>query len=128
VPNKEGVVTSYYVEKAGFTVLAGFIRNGSSGALISFDTTDFHIEGKEGSWLAFDSIIIDGKQFFLMEHETYGREVTWTVVDENGKLILDNVYKGFDQTVQQQIKDYLTPPQPVMDSVRQEEYIPFELR
>jgi len=117
--NKEGVVTSYYVEKTGFTVLAGFIRNGSSGALVSFDTTDFHIEGKEGSWLAFDSIIIDGKQFFLMEHETYGREVAWTVVDENGKLVVDNVYKGFDQTVQQQIKDYLTPSQPVMDSVRQ---------
>ena len=49
VLNKEGVITSYYVEKEGFIVIAGFIRNGSSSALISFDTTDFHIEGKEGS-------------------------------------------------------------------------------
>ena len=61
VLNKAGVVTSYYVEKEGFTVIAGFIRNGSSGALVSFDTTHFHIEGKEGSWLAFDSVIIDGR-------------------------------------------------------------------
>lgn len=120
VLNKAGVVTSYYVEKTGFTVVAGFIRNGSSGALVSFDTADFHIEGKEGSWLAFDSIIIDGKQFFLMEHETYGREVAWTVVDENGKLVVDNVYKGFDQTVQQQIREYLNPLQAVMDSASQE--------
>ena len=110
VLNKEGVVTSYYIEKTGFTVISGFIRNGSSGAIVSFDTTDFHIEGKEGRWLAFDSIIIDGKEFFLMEHEKYGKEVAWAVVDEDGKLIVDNVYQGFDQTVLQQIKDYLNPP------------------
>lgn len=119
VLNKGGVVTSYYVEKNGFTVLAGFIRNGSSGALVSFDTTDFHIEGKEGSWLAFDSIIIDGKEFFLMEHEKYGKEVAWAVVDEDGKLVVDDVYHGFDQTVLQQIRDYLNPPQTIMEPVKQ---------
>ena len=115
VLNKAGVVTSYYVEKEGFTVIAGFIRNGSSGALVSFDTTHFHIKGKEGSWLAFDSVIIDGRQFFLMEHETYGKEAAWVVLDEDGKLIVDNVYQGFDQTVLQQIKDYLNPTQNVTE-------------
>ena len=111
VLNKAGVVTSYYVEKDGFTVIAGFIQKGSSGTPVSFDTADFHIEGKKGNWHAFDSIIIDGRQFFLMEHETCGKEVAWVVLDENGKLIVDNVYHGFDQSVQQQIKDYLNPPQ-----------------
>ena len=62
VLNKDGVVISYYVEKDGFTVIAGFIRKGSSGALVSIDTSDFHIEGKEGNWHAFDSIIIDGRR------------------------------------------------------------------
>lgn len=115
VLNREGIVTSYYVEKTGFTVIAGFIRNGSSGALVSFDTTDFHIEGKEGSWLAFDSIIIDGKQFFLMEHETYGKEMAWVVVDETGKLIVDHASQGFDSMVKQQIRDYLSLSQPITD-------------
>lgn len=32
-------------------------------------------------------------------------------MDEGGKLIVDNVYRGFDQTVLQQIKDYLNPTQ-----------------
>ncbi len=123
VLNKGGVVTSYYVEKDGFTVIAGFIPKASSGTLVSIDTTDFHIEGKEGKWLAFDSIIIDGRQFFLMEHETYGKEVAWTVVDGDGKLVVDNVYHGFDQSVQQQIKDYLNLPQTVKEPVQQE--IPF---
>ena len=111
VLNNAGVVTSYYVEKEGFTVIAGFIRKSSSGALVSFDTAHFHIEGKEGSWLAFDSMIVDGRQFFLMEHETYGKDAAWVVLDEDGKLIVDNVYQGFNQTVLQQIQDYINPPQ-----------------
>ena len=54
-------------------MIAGFLRIGSSSALISYDTADFHIEGKAGSWLAYDSIIIDGREFFLMEHTLMGR-------------------------------------------------------
>ena len=113
VLNNAGIVTSYYVEKEGFTVIDGFIRKNSSGALVSLDTADFHIEGKEGRWLAFDSIIIDGRQFFLMEHETYGKDAAWVVLDEDGKLIVDNAYHGFSQTVLQQIKEYLDPVQNV---------------
>ena len=120
VLNKDGVVTSYYVEKDGFTVIAGFIRMGSSGALVSVDTSDFHIEGKEGSWHAFDSITIDGRQFFLMEHETYGKEVAWVVLDEEGKIIVDHTYQGFDQTALQQIKDYLNLPQLTAGPQKQE--------
>ena len=120
VLNKGGVVTSYYVEKDGFTVIAGFIRISSSGTLVSLDTTDFHIEGKEGKWLAFDSIIIDGRQFFLMEHETYGKEVAWVVLDEEGKIIVDHTYQGFDQTALQQIKDYLNLPQLIAEPQNQE--------
>ena len=120
VLNKGGVVTSYYVEKDGFTVITGFIQKGSSGALVSIDTSDFHIEGKEGSWHAFDSIIIDGRQFFLMEHETYGKEVEWVVLDEEGKIIVDHTYQGFDQTALQQIKDYLNPPQLTAEPQKQE--------
>ena len=120
VLNKEGVITSYYVEKESFIVIAGFIRNGSSSALISFDTTDFHIEGKEGSWLAFDSIIIDGKEFFLMEHTTYGFDAAWVVLDEDGKLVVDNVYNGFDEAVQKEIQEYLNPVQIIAEPQKQE--------
>ena len=120
VLNKGGAVTSYYVEKTGFTVLTGFIPTVFHGAPVSLNTTDFHIEGKEGSWLAFDSQVIDGKPFFLMEHETYGRDAAWVVVDEGGKLVVDGVYNGFDQTVEQQIRDYLNLPQPAMEPAVQE--------
>lgn len=83
-------------------------------------TSGFQIEGKEGDWLAFDNIIIDGKQFFLMEHESYRKDGSWVVVDEDGKLIVDRVYHGFDQAVLQQIRDYLNPPQTIIEPVKQE--------
>ena len=43
VLNREGEITAYYVEKEGFTVIAGFIRIGSSGALLTFETTNFGV-------------------------------------------------------------------------------------
>lgn len=111
VLNRDGEIVSYYVEKEGFVVLAGFIRQGSSGALISYDTTDFHIEGKAGSWLAYDSIVIDGREFFLMEHTVYGSQAANVVLAADGKLVADNVFHGFDDTVQKQIREYLKPGQ-----------------
>ena len=107
--DKNGEAAAYYLEKEGFTVLAGFIRNGSSSTLISLATTNFHIEGKEGSWLAFDNLVVEGKEFFLMEHTTYGKNAAWVVVDGSGKLIVDQVTTGFDETVKEQIVSYLHP-------------------
>ncbi|MFR8341906.1 MAG: hypothetical protein ACLVA6_06460 [Dorea sp.] len=53
------------MEKSSITVLLGFIHNSTSSSIICIDTTDFHVEGKEGKWLAFDSIIVEGKEFCL---------------------------------------------------------------
>lgn len=40
-------------------------------------------------------------------------------MDEDGKLVVEDVYHGFDQTVLQQIRDYLNPPQTIMEPVKQ---------
>lgn len=115
--NRAGTVISYYVEKNGFTVIENFIKSesSSSGAAVSIDTTNFQIKGKAGKWLAFDSIRLEGQEFFLMEHETYGKEAAWVVVDEAGKLVMDNVRNGFDQDVKKKLEEYLHPSQPEED-------------
>lgn len=111
--NRAGTVISYYVEKNGFTVIEDFIKkkSGSSGSAVSIDTANFQIEGKAGSWLAFDSIRLEGQEFFLMEHETYGKEAAWVVVDGAGKLAVDNVRNGFNQEVKKKLEEYLHPTQ-----------------
>ncbi len=111
---RKGTVISYYVEKTGFTVIENFIHkeSGPSGAAVSIDTTNFKIEGKAGSWLAFDSIRLEGQEFFLMEHEAYGKEAAWVVVDEAGRLAADNVRNGFDGEVRGKLEEYLRTSQP----------------
>ena len=112
--NRAGTVISYYVEKNGFTVIEDFIKkeSSSSGSAVTIDTVNFQIEGKAGSWLAFDSIRLEEKEFFLMEHETYGKEAAWVVVDGAGKLAVDNVRNGFEQEVKKKLEEYLHPSQP----------------
>lgn len=116
---REGTVISYYVEKNGFTVIENFIHkeSGSSGTAVSIDTTNFKIEGKAGSWLAFDSIRLEGQEFFLMEHEAYGKEAAWVVVDGTGRLAVDNVRNGFDKEVQEKLEEYLRLSQPEAEAI-----------
>ena len=111
--DRAGVTKAYYVEKNGFTIIEDFIRENSSasGPAVSIYTTNFQIEGKAGSWLAFDSIQIAGQEFFLMEHETYGKEAAWVVVDQIGRLLVDNVRNGFDEQVKGKLEEYLRLPQ-----------------
>ncbi len=76
--NSGGEIEAYYVEKEGFIVIVGFFRLDFSSALISYNIIDFHIERKEGSCFAYDSIMTDGREFFLMEHIVYGhRWLIW---------------------------------------------------
>lgn len=108
VLNREGEITAYYVEKEGFTVIAGFIRIGSSGALLTFETTNFHIEGKAGSWLVLDTLIIDGREFFLMEHMEYGRNAAYVILDAEGKIVAEDNRNGFDENAKQRSESICT--------------------
>ena len=110
VYNKEGVVTSYYIDKERFIVLAGFIRLNSSSALISMETDDFKIEGTKGNWIAADETIVDGRQFFLLQNDIYKDDVPYVVVSEDGKVVTDES-RGFDETTLQKIRDFMCPPE-----------------
>lgn len=109
VLNQDGTVNFYYVEKNGFTEFADFIPPVASGTAVTIQTSGLEVEGKKGKWLAYDRIIIDGVEFFLMEHETYGSEAANIIVDQTGKLIVDDVRHGFDEAVKQKIREYLSP-------------------
>lgn len=54
------------------------------------------VDGHTGTWYVTDTQTVDNKQYFLLEHETYGDEAAGVIVDTNGNLILDDVYNGFD--------------------------------
>ena len=76
------------------------------------DTRDYRIDGKPGTWLACDDVILDGRHFFLMQNEQMKNAAACAVVDENGKLVVDAAQK-FDEDTLRQINEHLHPPQAV---------------
>ena len=109
--NDNGVTTTYYVNKDTFIEIPDFMKvtSSESGGLTK-DTVGYEIEGKDGTWEVIDYLLVEGKNYFLMEHEQYGTNVAYVVLNQNGKVIVDSVYNGFDDMVKQQIRDYLHPP------------------
>lgn len=59
------------------------------GDLIKDDMDQIRIEGRVGKWYVFDSTERGGKKYFILEHETYGDEAGWIVVDEQGNEIIE---------------------------------------
>ncbi len=109
VMNRDGVTRSYYLDKQGYVLIHGFIRPGASSSLITLDTEGVLIENRKGSWIAVDELVIDGRQFFLMEHEQYGNSAAFAVVDANGKIAAEDTYNGFDESVISQIRQFMNP-------------------
>ncbi len=110
VYNKDGVTTSYYVDKEQLFVIAGFIRLNSSGTLVTIDTRDFQVDGMNGNWVATEEIIVDGKQFFLMQNERFGKDAAFIVVSAEGQMVANDCYHGFDEGMIQRIREFLHPP------------------
>lgn len=108
VYNHEGIASAYYIDKERLVPIAGFIRLHSSSTMVSMETTDFHVEGKKGNWIAADEIIIDGRQFFLMESDTYKNSAQYLVVSQEGEIVSQES-KGFDEQTIQQIRNFLNP-------------------
>jgi hypothetical protein len=121
VLNKEGELTAYYISRDYLTPIEGFIRINASSALISMDTVNYHIENHKGSWMATDYIIIDGKQFFLLEHEEYRDKVPAVILDAYGKIMADQVKNGFDEETKQQIRSRIDSPSQQKPSVQKQQ-------
>ena len=83
-----------------------------SGALITMETENYQIDGKKGNWIATDTIIIDGKQFYLMEHQVYRDQAQGVILDAYGKMVVEEC-KKFDEKTKQKIHDYIQQQVPL---------------
>ena len=122
VLNKNGEISCYYLDEVVPQYLAGFIRLNTSSALVARDTKNYQIDDKKGNWMAADTVIIDGKQFYLMEHQEYGNQARGVILDAYGKTIVDECKQGFDEETKQKIHEYIqqhVPQNPVHQLRRQ---------
>ena len=107
VVTKDGINTAYYVDPEKLIVLTGFFHTTASTALLSIDTTDYQIEGRNGNFLAADEIWIDGQHFFLMQSQQFGKNAAYVVLDSNGKVAAEDTTVGFTEEVIRQIREYI---------------------
>ena len=110
VVNQGGELSCFYVNEEYPRRITGFIRLQTSGAVISLDTRDYMIDGYGGNWMAADAVIIDGRQFFLMEHQEYHRQAAMVVLDSYGRKVVECIH-GFDREVKQKIHEFVRTQQ-----------------
>ena len=123
--NQAGVTQCYYLEQVGFIRLPGFIQpssqssksdsqkatgdagSGGDERIITLRTSDYLLKGRKGLWLAEDMILVDGRPFFLLQHQDFGNDAAFAVVDEYGNQVADDSYDGFTDDVIRQIRHFL---------------------
>ena len=77
---------------------------------VNMQTENLSVKGFLGTWHTADLSTVGGRDFFLMKNDTY-EDMANIVVDGNGRLVLDNVYDGFDKhTVELLRQDVMTVP------------------
>lgn len=106
--NTDGVTNCYYVDKENLVPIPGFIRLNSSSALISMETNDFKIDGVKGNWISTDEVIVDGRQFFLMQNDYYKENAAYIIAGADGKVVTDDA-EGLAGKDLDKIRDYLNP-------------------
>ncbi|MGN1167743.1 MAG: hypothetical protein ACI4S2_15095, partial [Lachnospiraceae bacterium] len=97
VLNHEGVISCFYLSDDHPRRISGFIRMNSTGSVISMDTKDYKIDGYSGNWKVTDNIIIDGKLFYLLEHQEFREQAARIILDSYGKFVTETGARGFDE-------------------------------
>ena len=92
--------------------------------LIHGDSDQIAVEGHVGTWYAIDETEVGGEKFFLLEHEEYGDEVACVAVNEQGKLVAEDLWNGFDEDFQDAVKEYFEEKNPT--SQKEEQAVPVE--
>ncbi len=76
--------------------------------LIHGDSYHIAVEGHIGTWYAIDETEIGGEKFFLLEHEEHGDMAACVAVNEQGKLVAEDLWNGFDEDFQEAVQKYFS--------------------
>ena len=83
-------------------------RQQKRSGLIHGDSDHIAVEGHIGTWYAVDETEIGGEKFFLLEHEEHGDMAACVAVNEQGKLVAEDLWNGFDEDFQEAVQKYLS--------------------
>lgn len=113
--NRDYIVSSHPAVLNGFIDMArNEIRTrkleemlGVKNQHITENTRGYEADGHTGTWYAVDMKTYHGERFFQMRSEEYGQEVADIIVSENGTLVSEDIWHGFDEGAREAISEYL---------------------
>ena len=80
---------------------------GENEVTITAETRGYEAEGHNGTWHTVDEKEYAGEKFFLMEHDEFGSDVAGIIVAENGQLVAEGLWNGFDAGALEAVLEYL---------------------
>ena len=80
---------------------------GENEVTITAETRGYEAEGHNGTWHTVDEKEYAGEKFFLMEHDEFGANVAGIIVAENGQLVAEDLWNGFDAGALEAVSEYL---------------------
>lgn len=95
VLHEYGKEKPYFVDSYGFREVPDFFQ--VKEKLVDGSTEKLFVSGHVGTWHTIDEATVADKAYFLMEHDLYGDEAACIIVDDHGRLMLDDIYNGFDR-------------------------------
>ena len=119
VLNQEGEISCFYLSDDHPRRISGFIRMNSTGSVISMDTKDYKIDGYSGNWKVTDNIIMDGKQYYLLEHQEFREQAARIILDSYGKFVTETGARGFDEAAKKKIREYNHPQKHSAERIKQ---------
>lgn len=105
----------------GFLTVREFMKEQEekNNGLLHGDSYNITVEGHIGTWYAIDETEVNGEKFFLLEHEEYGDEAACVAVNEQGKLVAEDLWNGFDEDFQDAVKEYFAEKNPAFQKEAQ---------
>lgn len=111
--NADYVLSSHPAVLDGFI---GLVREGireqelgkEENVQINEETKGFIANGHFGTWHTAEMKEISGELFYRMEHEEYGDSVASIIVNQEGKLVAEDLEHGFDAGAMEAIGEYFS--------------------
>lgn len=79
----------FYVDKEELVEFGGFMDADAAGNTVVYMVPNYQIDGKTGTWLPYDSEVVEGVCFFMMRNEQRKDTASPIVVDSKGVFVTD---------------------------------------
>lgn len=108
---RDGEAKAHYVDSVGFTELPDFVQERRIALeqqlrAVTEHTDSIELDGHEGAWHTVDQTELMGETIYLMEHNEFGSDVAKVAVNENGKVVAEDLWDGFDEGFHEAAAEY----------------------